>query len=276
MEKVIQLKNVEYVYPDGTNALTGVNLTIGKGEIVAVMGENGSGKSTLFKILNGTLKPTKGSVLIDGKPVEYNKKGLLEVRKKVGFVFQDADDQLFSADVRQDISFGLFNLGWTEEQVKEKVDQIIKYFNMESFAKKPVQFLSGGQKKRVAISDVVVMEPKIILFDEPAAGMDATNVNILDEILEKLHKREKTLLVSTHDSHRTFEFSNRIILMKDGKIIEDGIPQKVFIKRDVLRETNIAEPYVVTIFKILKEKNLIEENIEKIPQNMEELKKILK
>ena len=276
MEYVIQLKNVEYTYPDGTKALKGVNISIEKGEKVAVMGENGSGKSTLFKILNGTLKPTKGSILIDGKPVEYNKKGLLEVRKKIGFVFQDADDQLFSADVRQDISFGLFNLGLNEEQVKEKVDSIIRYFNMESFAKKPVQFLSGGQKKRVAISDVVVMEPKVILFDEPAAGMDATNVNILDEILEKLHERSKTLLVSTHDSHRAFEFSNRIILMKDGRIIEDGSPEKVLIKTEALKETNIAEPYVVTIFKILKEKNLIKENIEEIPKNMEEFQKILK
>ena len=165
MAQLIELIDVEYDYPDGTKAIRGLNLSIEKGEKIALMGENGSGKSTLFKLLNGTLQPTKGEILIEGQPIKYNKKGLLDIRKKVGIVFQDSDDQLFSADVRQDISFGLYNLGYYDEQVKEKVNQIIEYFHMEDFAKKPVQFLSGGQKKRVAVSDVVVMEPEIILLD---------------------------------------------------------------------------------------------------------------
>lgn len=276
MAELIKLIDVEYEYPDGTKAINGLNLTIEKGEKISLMGENGSGKSTLFKLLNGTLKPTKGEIIIDGQPIKYNRKGLLNVREKVGIVFQDSDDQLFSADVRQDISFGLFNLGYNEHQVKEKVDQIIEYFHMEDFAKKPVQFLSGGQKKRVAVSDVVVMEPEIILLDEPSAGMDPKNSKILDDIIRILGDRGITLIISTHDSNKALENTNRVIVMNKGIIVEDGLPAQVFSNDQVLKESNLEKPMVVRIFQILKEKNIVDENLDKIPCNIEQLEYIIR
>lgn len=276
MTDLIKLIDVEYEYPDGTKAINGLNLTIEKGEKISLMGENGSGKSTLFKLLNGTLKPTKGEIIIDGQPIKYNRKGLLNVREKVGIVFQDSDDQLFSADVRQDISFGLFNLGYNEHQVKEKVDQIIEYFHMEDFAKKPVQFLSGGQKKRVAVSDVVVMEPEIILLDEPSAGMDPKNSKILDDIIRILGDRGITLIISTHDSNKALENTNRVIVMNKGIIVEDGLPAQVFSNDQVLKESNLEKPMVVRIFQILKEKNIVDENLDKIPCNIEQLEYIIR
>ena len=275
MKYAIELNNVGYTYEDGTEALQEINLKIEKGQIVTFMGENGSGKSTLFKILNGTLRPNKGTVLIDGKPIEYNKKELFQVRKKVGFIFQDSDDQLFSADVKQDISFGLFNLGYTNEIVAKKVKDIIEYFNMEEFSHKPVQFLSGGQKKRVAISDVVVMEPEIILMDEPASAMDSKNVEILDEIIENLNKKGITILISSHYSDRAFSNSHRILIMKNGKIIKDGKPEEVFLQKEILKEAHIKEPKVLKVYQLLLENNLIDKNEIDVPKNMEQLEKII-
>ena len=276
MEELIRFCNVEYTYPDGTEAIKGINLTITKGEKIALMGENGSGKSTLFKLLNGTIKPTKGEILIDGEPIKYNKKGLQQVRKKIGIVFQNSDDQLFSADVRQDISFGLFNLGLDENTVIEKVDQIIEYFNMSDFAKKPVQFLSGGQKKRVAVSDVVVMEPEIILFDEPSSGMDPKNIKILDDIIDRLADKGITLVISTHDCNKALKNAERVVVMKDGKIIEDNQPIKVFSNEKVLEDANLEKPFVLEIYEFLKEKKIINGDLDKIPCNIDQLKDIIK
>lgn len=275
MAEIIKLIDVEYDYPDGTKAIRGLNLSVKKGEKIALMGENGSGKSTLFKLLNGTLKPAKGEIIIDGQPVKYNKKGLRDVRKRVGIVFQDSDDQLFSADVRQDISFGLYNLGYDDKQVEEKVNRIIKYFHMEEFSKKPVQFLSGGQKKRVAISDVVVMEPEIILLDEPSAGMDPENCNILDDIIRILGDKGITLIISTHDANKALKNADRVIVMNKGKITEDGLPEKVFTKDEILKDANLEKPFVVQMFQLLQEKNIIDKNMDEIPCNIEQLEDII-
>ena len=275
MENIVEFNNIEYSYPDGTKAINGIDLEIKKGEILALMGENGSGKSTIYKLLTGIIKPLKGNIFVKGSKLEYNKKGLYNLRKNVGIIFQQSDDQLFSADVRQDISFGLVNLGLDEIKVKEKVDEIIDVFNMKSFEKKPVQFLSGGQKKRVAVSDVVVMEPEIILFDEPYAGMDPKNANILDEIIKKLADKGKTLIISTHDCDKALEMADRIVIMKNGKILEDGIPGKVFSKTEVLRKSNLEKPKLIQVLDILKEMKIIEENFDEIPCNISQLKDII-
>lgn len=275
MDNIIEFKDIEYLYPDGTKAINGIDFAIKKGETVALMGENGSGKSTIYKLLTGIIKPTKGKIIVQGEEVKYLKKGLFDLRKKVGMVFQESEDQLFSADVRQDISFGLFNLGLDEQQVKRKVDEIIKVFDMWDFERKPVQFLSGGQKKRVAISDVVVMEPEIILLDEPYAGMDPKNAKILDKIINELSKKGKTLIISTHDCDKALELADRVIILKNGKVLEEGIPSKIFCMEEILKKSNLEKPKILQILDILVEKKIIDGNLSKIPCNIKQMRDII-
>ena len=148
---ILEAKEIVYRYPDGTKALNGVNFKVEKGEMVALLGPNGAGKSTLFLHFNGILKPSAGQVLVKGVPIKYNSKGLLEVRKTVGIVFQNSDDQLFAPTVKQDVAFGPLNLGLSEKEVEKRVKESLKAVGMEGFENKPPHHLSGGQKKRVAI-----------------------------------------------------------------------------------------------------------------------------
>ena len=162
MESIVIAEDLHYTYEDGTEALRGIDLNIKFGEKVAIMGANGSGKSTFFLHLNGLLKPKQ------------------EVRKKVGIVFQNPDDQLFSASVKQEISFGVLNLGLSEEEAAKKVNKVMEKLNITPFADKPTHFLSGGQKKRVAIADILAMDPCLMILDEPSAALDPRHAGIIN------------------------------------------------------------------------------------------------
>ena len=156
---LMQVRDLSYRYEDQTLALDKVNLDIRRHERLAIMGSNGSGKSTLFLNLNGVYKPTSGQILYEGKPLDYSRKGLLQLRRNVGIVFQDPDNQLFCASVAGEISFGLYNLGLEEEEIRTRVDQVCDRLSITPFRTKPTHFLSGGQKKRVSIADILVMGP---------------------------------------------------------------------------------------------------------------------
>ena len=176
---IIETKNLHYEYADGTYALSGVNLGIRKGKITAVLGGNGAGKSTLFLNFNGILRPSLGEVIFKGEPVSYSRSGLREIRKSVGIVFQDPDNQLFSASVYQDISFGAINLKLPEDEVQRRVELALKRTGIEHLKSKPTHCLSHGQKKRVALAGVLVMEPEVLVLDEPTAGLDpAASVHV--------------------------------------------------------------------------------------------------
>ena len=159
VKTIIQTENMSYSYPDGTSALHDINIEIKEGEKVAIVGSNGAGKSTLFSHFNGINKPSLGSIKIEGKPVEYNKKGLLKIRQKVGIVFQNPDDQLFAPTVIEDVAFGPMNLGLSDEEVEERVEEALKMVGMLGFENKAPHHLSGGQKKRVAIAGILAMRP---------------------------------------------------------------------------------------------------------------------
>lgn len=270
----IKAEQLHYTYEDGTEALKGVNLEIRRGERIAVMGSNGSGKSTFFLHLNGVLKPKKGTVFIDGQPIDYSRKGLLDVRRKVGIVFQDPDSQLFSANVIQEISFGPLNLGLPEDRVRDMVNRTIQELGIAPFQEKPTHFLSGGQKKRVSIADILVMDPEIILLDEPASSLDPLHARLIDGIIDQLSARGITVILSTHDMERALIWADRIILFHDGRVVGEGSPEEIFHREELLKQTNLEKPTVLKIYETLVQTGILEDETP-VPRTAEELKRRL-
>ncbi len=275
MEYMVIAEDLHYTYEDGTEALRGIDLKIRFGEKVAVMGANGSGKSTFFRHLNGLLKPERGRVLIDEEPIVYSRKGLLDVRKKVGIVFQNPDDQLFSASVKQEISFGVMNLGMSEDEAERKVDEIMKRFNITPFADKPTHFLSGGQKKQVAIADIVVMDPSLMILDEPAAALDPRHSRIIDSIVDRLSGKGITVILSTHDVQRALLWADRVVIFDEGRIAGQGTPEEIFADDALLERTNLEKPAVLRIFETLKSEGILSDTL-RPPRSMDELEKYIR
>ncbi len=269
-DAVIRTEDLEFYYADGTKALDGVNIEIKRGEKVAIMGANGSGKSTFFLTLNGVSKPSSGKVYIDGKAIDYSRKGLIEVRKKIGIVFQDPDNQLFSSSVRQEISFGLFNLGFDHDEAACKVENVIKDLNIDEFADKPTHFLSGGQKKRVAVADILVMEPEVIILDEPASGLDPKHIKLLDDLIDRLSDRGITVIIATHDAQRSLSWADRLVLFHKGKIIGQGLAEDILRNEQLLKTTNLEKPAVLRLFDNLVEAGAFRDSL-KTPHTMDEL-----
>ena len=258
---VIEAQDVSYTY-DGNNerALDGLNLKIRRGTKVAFMGGNGSGKSTFFLCLNGIRRPDTGKIRIDGKAIEYTRKGLLNVRGRVGIVFQEPDDQLFSASVYEEISFGILNLGADEETARREVESVIKELEITPFQDRPAHALSGGQKKQVAIADILVMHPEVMILDEPAAALDPKHTKKVQQIVDHLTEKGITVLMATHDIDYAYAWADEIILMHEGKVIRQGTPFDVCSDRAALKTASLEVPAVLRIHQRLKEKGLIPED----------------
>lgn len=271
---VIEAENLSYSYEENDRkALDGLSVRIGRGKKVAFMGGNGSGKSTFFLCLNGILRPDKGRVLIDGKPVSYTRKGLLEVRKKVGIVFQEPDNQLFSASVFQEISFGILNLGTEEETARKEVEQVIRELDITPFKDRPAHALSGGQKKQVAIADILVMHPKVMILDEPASALDAVHTKKVHELIRRLTEQGITVLMSLHDIDYAWFWADEIVLMDRGRVIRQGTPREVCEDEAALRQAGLERPAVLRIYEKLKEKGVLSGG--RIPGSMDELTEML-
>ena len=272
---VIEAQDVSYTY-DGNSekALDGLSLKISRGAKVAFMGGNGSGKSTFFFCLNGIRRPDGGTIYIDGKPVEYTRKGLLDVRGKVGIVFQEPDSQLFSASVYEEISFGILNLGADEDTARREVERVIEELEITPFQDRPAHALSGGQKKQVAIADILVMHPEVMILDEPAAALDPKHTKKVQEIVDRLSGKGITVLMATHDIDYAYAWADEIVLMHEGKVIRQGTPADVCTDREALEKASLELPVVVKIYERLREKNLIPEDMA-LPGNVEELIEIL-
>jgi cobalt/nickel transport system ATP-binding protein len=253
---IIKTEGLEYAYPDGTQALKGISIAIEKGTKVAFVGNNGAGKSTLFLHFNGTFRPGRGMVMIEGKPIKYDRKSLINLRKKVGMVFQDPDDQLFGPTVKQDVAFGPMNLNLPRDEVDRHVKYALKSVGMEAYADKPPHFLSGGQKKRVAIAGVLAMEPEIIVMDEPASGLDPQGSADIIEILDELNADGKTIVFSTHDVDLAAKWADSICVLNEGKIIKHGTPHQIFADHAVISETGLRLPTFVQTFRELKVRGL--------------------
>lgn len=268
-EYILETKDLEYTYGDGTHALKGVNLKIEKGKKIVVVGVNGSGKSTLFLNLNGVLRATKGEIYFKGEKLEYNKKALMKIREKIGIVFQNPETMLFSSNVFQEVSFGAINLGLDEKIVRSRVEQALKDVHMEDYAEKSIHFLSYGQKKRVSIADIIVMKPELIIFDEPTSSLDPKHSKQVIDIFDSLSKNDITIIVSTHDINFAYSWADYVIVMKDGLIRKEGRPEEVFSDTALMEECYLEKPYILEFFEQLKDKKAIKG--EKIPKTKEEL-----
>ncbi|MBR0270766.1 MAG: ATP-binding cassette domain-containing protein [Methanobrevibacter sp.] len=250
----LSTKNLDYTYPDGTHALKNINMEIYKGQKVAIMGPNGAGKSTLFSHFNGLTEPTSGHIEIDGKPIKYDRDTLLEVRQKVGIVFQDPNDQLFAPTVKEDVAFGPMNLGLSYEEVEKRVDEALKMVGMEKFKDKTPHHLSGGQQKRVAIAGIIAMRPEIMILDEPTAGLDPEGVEKVLNILDNLNKEGMSIVISSHDIEMVNEFAEKIFVLNEGEILKSGDKHDIFSNKELLKKAHLKAPITTEILYKLKEK----------------------
>lgn len=267
---VLEARELQYSYPDGTSALRGLTLQVYQGQKVAVLGPNGAGKSTLFLHLNGILRPRDGRVLLHGREVDYSRRGLLDLRRNVGIVFQDPDSQLFSASVMQDVSFGPVNLGLSGEEALARAERAMQDTGLAGLENKPTHFLSYGQKKRASIAGVLAMDPAVIVFDEPTACLDPGMARKMMELLDGLSRQGKSIVMSTHDVDLAYQWADYIYLLDQGTVAGQGHPGEIFLRRDLLARCDLACPWVVETFLELAAAGLVPANAP-VPGNREEL-----
>lgn len=275
MDYILEVENLSYTYQDGTEALKDINIKIEKGKKISFIGLNGSGKTTLFLNLNGVLKPLKGKIIYKGIEIKKNKKDLNMLRKSVGIVFQNPDTQLFCSNVYEEVSFGAVNLGLCEKEIIKRVDRALLSTNMYDYKDKAVHYLSYGQKKRVSIADILVMEPEVIIFDEPTSSLDVYHSKQIIKLFDEFCKKGTTVIISTHDVELAYSWSDYVVVMKEGKILSQGQPYDIFSNESLLKECMLEKPFVLEIFEKMKENNIINFSA-KAPKNKEELFKILK
>ncbi|WP_077369024.1 energy-coupling factor ABC transporter ATP-binding protein [Anaerosalibacter sp. Marseille-P3206] len=247
---MLKTKDLTYAYEDGTIALKNVNIDLSKGKVVGIIGSNGSGKSTLFLNMIGILKPKSGAILYKDSPIEYNKKFLREYRKQVNIVFQDPDKQIFYSNVCDDVAFALRNLGYDEDEISNRVVNTLKRVGAYDLKEKPVHFLSYGQKKRIAIAGVLVMDSSTLLFDEPTSGLDPIMTREIVNIIEDI-SREKNIAISSHDMNLIYEICDYVYVLKSGKVIGEGTVTEVFVQESILEGAGLEEPWLVKLHKNL-------------------------
>lgn len=198
----------------------------------------------------------------------------MELRRKVGIVFQDPDNQLFSASVFQEISFGALNTGMSEDEACKRVEDVIKVLEIEPFQHKPVHALSGGQKKQVSIADVVVMNPEVIILDEPASSLDPKHTEIVNGIIDMLSEKGITILISTHNVDYALEWADECIVIHEGRVLKQGNPLEILSDMDILEKTNLKKPAVLEMFHSLAEKGLLDKGLTP-PKNLSELEEYI-
>jgi len=251
---IIEIEGVTFSYPSVDKALDDVSLTIHKGEFVAIMGENGAGKTTLVKHLNGLLRPQEGRIKIDGADIADL--SVANLARKVGLVFQNPDDQLFSENVEEEISFALRNFGFGSDVIDKRVDWAVNLLDLERYRKSSPFILSGGERKRVALGSVLAWDPEIVVLDEPTIGQDYAQKERLRHFLMQLRTQGKTIVIVTHDVEFVAECKPRIVLMADGKIIADGPIKKVMTDKEAMARASVTPPEVTKVFQQLSEYGL--------------------
>lgn len=257
---MINVQNITFSYNGQDEAIKNVSFSIKKGSFVSIVGHNGSGKSTLAKLLVGLLKPTSGSIVIDG--ISINDEQLNEIRKKVGIVFQNPDNQFVGVTVRHDIAFGLENQCIEAEEMEKKVLYYAELVGMQDFLKKEPHQLSGGQKQRVAIASALAMEQDIIIFDEATSMLDPKGVKDMMGIIRKIHAHyHKTILMITHDL-RLASYADHMLVMKDGMLMKEGNPEVIFQDEALLASTQLLLPFELDIYEKSKKLNFKNDIVE--------------
>ncbi len=243
---VITAEDVHFSYPNNVEALKGVSLQIKDGEFVAIMGQNGAGKSTLVKHFNGLLKPSQGSVRVDG--VETSKTSVAALARNVGFVFQNPDHQLFSETVEDEIAFALKNFGFEQEVIEKRITWALNLLSLTQYRKTSPFLLSGGERKRVALASVLAWDPQMLILDEPTIGQDHEQKEKLRQFIVQMQTQKKTVVTVTHDVEFVAECNPRVVLMKEGKIVADGPGKIILTNQQLLTESSIVLPQIAQIF----------------------------
>jgi energy-coupling factor transport system ATP-binding protein len=258
---LISIKNLTYTYSPGAvfekTAVDNISLDINKGEMVGIIGHTGSGKSTLIQHLNALLKPTSGTVCINGEDINADKKNLKKIRERVGLVFQYPEHQLFEVTVYKDVAFGPTHMGLSKKEVDERVRVALHMVGLgqDIYEKSPFD-LSGGQKRRVAVAGVLAMRPEILILDEPTAGLDPSGREEILSHIQHMHKQMgNTILLVSHSMDDAARLTNRIIVMNQGKIECDGSPADIFSQHDMLDRIGLAAPQINQLMTAIHRRN---------------------
>lgn len=255
MDNIIEIRNLTYEYnKDAGKVLDGITMDIGRGSFVAVVGQNGSGKSTLAKMMNAILVPDDGTVKVNGM-LTSGEDNTWDIRKTVGMVFQNPDNQLVSAIVEDDVAFGPENIGMEPDKIRELVDEALDSVHMGQYADKVPHLLSGGQKQRIAIAGIIAMRPECIVFDEPTAMLDPRGRDDVMNIIEKLHKEGMTIVLITHFMDEAVK-ADKIVVMDGGRAVLTGTPREVFSERETVEKAGLELPVAIDIALRLKEKGV--------------------
>ena len=252
---MISVSNVSFSYDDGTPALEGVSLDVPKGEFLCIVGHNGSGKSTLAKMLNGLLLPSSGTVTVAGMDTADNEH-ILDIRRLVGMVFQNPDNQIVTTVVREDVAFGPENLGVPTEEMAVRVDEAIKAVGMESYASSAPQMPSGGQKQRIAIAGMLAMDPEVLVLDEATAMLDPMGRRDILRIVRELHDKKGITVIMITQYMEEAVGADRVIVMNGGHIVMEGTPAEVFRRGDELRAIRLDVPAAVEMRELLLKKGV--------------------
>ncbi len=259
----IQLSNVTHTYSEGSafqaTAIRNVNLTIEDGEFIAVIGHTGSGKSTLVQHLNGLLKPTDGQILIDGEDLNGEKTDRRRIRQKVGLVFQYPEYQLFEETVAKDIAFGPKNLGLSDEEIDQRVRRAMAHVHLDydKYADRSPFELSGGQMRRVAIAGVLAMEPKILILDEPTAGLDPKGRDRILSMVQELHAQGGvTVIMVSHSMDDVARLATRLIVMSKGEVVATGTPREIFRQVDMMEKIHLGVPEAAKLCALLRQRGI--------------------
>lgn len=256
----IHIKNITHIYNKGlafeSIALKDVSLDIEDGQLVCIIGHTGSGKSTLIQHLNGLLKPESGNIFINDVDITEPKISMIDIRKRIGIVFQYPEYQLFEETVKEDVAFGPKNLGWSQEEVDGAVRNALEDVGLHDsvYERSPFE-LSGGQKRKVAIAGVLAMKPEVLILDEPAAGLDPKSHKDLLNLLLDIHKKEKNIMIIvSHNMQDVANIADKVIVMDKGSCIMQGSPKEVFARRDELKQIGLSVPPITEILYKIKEK----------------------
>lgn len=250
----IEAKNLSFGYAKGNHALNDVNIKINKGEFVALIGKNGAGKTTFSKHLNGLYRPTAGEILINGRNISAVPTS--ELSREVGYVFQNPDHQIFAATVWEEVEFGLKNLPITEEERSRRITEALEFVGLANFKERHPFMLGKGERQKLAVATILVMEPDILVIDEPTTGQDWDGTKRMMEMMEKLHRKGHTILAITHNMRLAAEYADRIIVFSAGRVVLDGSPENVFYQQEILASASVTPPDSVLIGSRLRQHGL--------------------
>ena len=267
----IEVQNLSFRYPDKTLALQNVSFTIKSGECVGLIGPNGAGKSTLFQILMGFLEPTQGTIHILNQ--ELNKKTKKQIRKKIGLVFQDPNDQLFSPTLWEDVAFGPFNLGYSRDEINRRVEKTLESLGMATLKNKAPHYLSFGEKKKAAIATILSMDPEIIFLDEPFSNLDPESYTDILQIVQAYRKKGLTIVVATHDVDVLPDLVDKCILLDKGEMIAERNVREILNDYDLLAHHKMRMPLPGLLFHNLRKRNIIQNP--QLPLTLEEAESLI-